>query len=358
VEKKGIGISVDIAATEEQLALLAGKVPGPYSLLSPLGVLRKKYDTGSLPAGLPGAFVDGEGELRADAARVLNVLATAGSFGSIRFAGRGLAFETAVYFGGNGSEPGVSLTNRGDELRIQSPPAGEAAAEMMSLQTGESLLRRIDLETELSLQDGAVLLACLDAVRRNELTRIVEGSADGGYLVSSVERSLQARDVGMQWLAPLFHRANKVPPLNGAAIRESLTSLLRKGLVKKDRGGWKPAPVLRQAAAELLLIDAHARLRQAGGLDGKTAAASDLRVVQGRSGAFLLWTADRETVSFSGASAAQVVIMTRSAMMAPGADEAGNGEAGPAGTATCFACGATVLRGDRFCAGCGRNLEG
>lgn len=329
--KTEVGGYLDQVVTEEELAELAGRLPGPFTTLSPLKVLLEKVARTDVPLGMPGAFVDGTGGLRPHAAAVLQTLAAPRSFGSISFAGRGLVFESTTYFPGLDGEDGVSLNNRGDELRVQAPPAAAAAAEMLSLQTGESLLGRIRLEAELSMGEGAVFFGCLDALRRKALTAILAGSVESGYGVSHVEEALGAEEEGMQWLAPFFLTTTALPKPKGRHVRQALTALLEKGLVRKDQGGWKPSPLMRQAAAELLLVDAHARLRQAAiGADGK-AAASDLRIVQGRSGAFLLWTADSSTVSISGASAAQVSIMAREVMTPrKSVDRVAVGCAGPA----------------------------
>jgi len=314
--------TIDIQMTEQQMRSLGKQIELTRSKLSPLIATNEQQVEAAGGRVLNPDLVTPDGRIRPELASPFQVLATAQSFTMVGYVGRSLALEVAAYYpGATSSQEGVSLTNIGDTLQLQSPPIMESVLEILRQYIGDVLLRRVEFEVDLPLMEAWLLFGIVDVGRRRELNRILghEGDASETLSVEEIHGALESPVPGTQWLAPYLNDCLSLASPTLGEVSAGLKRLTERGLAQITQSGLILGEVIQQIVAEFLLVDSYARVRAASLDSADEVLSTDMRAIQGRSGSIMVWSYDDASIHLIGVSPAQFMIMMSSLVENPGA---------------------------------------
>ncbi len=314
-------LTVDIQMTEPQMRALGRQIEVPRSKLSPLVLTDEKALKSAQERVLSPNLVSPDGQLRPELIPAFQTLASAKSFGLLSYVERGFALETAIYYPeANSTQGGVSLTSTSDSLQLQSPPVMDAVLEIVRQYTGESLLRRVEFEVDLSWIEAWLLFGATDVGRRKVLEGLLTGTGTDLEVMSieEVHAVLKGDTAGLQWLAPYFNDCLSLSSPTPADTRKGLEQLAERELVQLSGSSLIVSELIRQIVTEFLLVDGHARVRSACIDAAGEALRTDVRAIKGRAGAMMVWSHDETSINLMGVSPAQFMILASSMVENPG----------------------------------------
>jgi hypothetical protein len=312
---------MDIFLTEQQMLALGSQLNLPLSQLSPLVLRNDSQASASRERVLNPELVGADGKLLPALAPAFQTLAEAGSFGTIGYVGRSYAFEVATYYPPGASPlPAVSLSQTEDGLHLQGRAAAMNALEMLRQYVGDTILQRVEIELDLSIMDAWLLFAVVDAARKQAIQNILDGSKpeQRGFSFSEILELLESPEGGLQWLAPYFDDCMNLARPGLKEVGAGLNRLAAQGLVTVERDTVFAEDPLDEIVAEFLLIDGHIRARAAVLNSQSEALSTDVRAIQGRSGAVLLWSYDQGSIQLIGISPAQLMVVISDMVENPG----------------------------------------
>jgi hypothetical protein len=312
----------DVFVTHDQLFALGAQVEGPFSKLSPLAITDEQRQAAASDRVLNPDLVRDDGRLRTELVPAFQVLAHAKSFTSVAYLCNTYMLETAIYYPEAGSGlPPVSLSNTGEGFQLQSPSRKEGVLELLRQYFGDSLLRKIELETELPLMDMWMLLGVIDAGRRARLNSILakEAGPPPPISVKDIHAGLEGSDPELQWLAPYFDDCLSLATLALGEVEAGVKRLTQHGMVSVSDDRVMPGPLVEELIEEFLLVNGHLRVRAAGLDRSGEVVTSDIRGIQGRAGTILVWSHDNASIDLVSLSPAQALVLVSSLVENPSA---------------------------------------
>ena len=352
--------SLDIYATPQQLVQLADVAkcsPGP---LSPIPAMKKSIARKSKKS-LPKEWLQKKDQLKPEIAAMVQGISAATSFTFLEFLTKKKTYHTSVYYSGTTMDSGFSLTDTGDQVRIQKPAVMEAAVDLISLHTGESLLNRLGWDMELDIDDALILLAIIDGARRKTLNALLGSAPDLLISLKDIQQSLKTKKGGRQWLSGTLGDSLGLKIPGREKAQESLKRLENKKLITRKGKKWQPGEMAGTLVSELLLLDSHINLRSVTTLENNELGMTEIHVASGFANAHLLWSRGEETVKMVGLSSMELLAMLYD-MIRPGikkmpdrgSEVEKQGPEEKRRPSFCRQCGAELAPDDKFCTKCGQ----
>ncbi len=307
---------IDVLISRDELMFLGQQLGGQHSAISPFIQGQAVPD---LQQALSPTLVNPDGSLKQDVYPAFKTLATAQSYGLVVYSGEDANFEAGLYYPpqGTGHPAALMLSNEG--LRLQSPPHITNWVNTLGQFVGESVVKPVEFEMELAIQEAWLLFAVIDCTRR----QIMKSMAEDGNLeqisipVDDVVKTLT--NDNLQWLSAYFAAAHEHPQPDESSVPSIIQTLDAKSLLSYDGNRITPTEKTVELAATFLTIDGHVRL-QAATLDNRHQPINSLIWgVQGRGNAFLMWTPDETGVSIFCLSSAQTMVIISSLLEDPAA---------------------------------------
>lgn len=304
----------DILITPHNLAELIEQVEANPSILSPLAALRAMLDPAQTPQRK-------DVILSPATTPLIKALAQPWSMGSLVYYGRGMYMDTSVYIPSEKDAPVVQVSSQGNKLRLQSPSAVDATSLLLSEQIGTMLTDPLNVSWQLTRDEGLVLMAIVDAARRQEFQIFSDDQPDTQGIqlpISAVAQVLNSPPQNSQWISPYLRASLKLPVPAEQAFQSMLVGLSKKGFFQIDGQSLQFSDELIRSCLGLLLIEGRFILR-AMILDEtmKTLSGIEIRAFQGRTGAFLCWMFDRQDIQFFSVSAAGMINLMQKMLLTP-----------------------------------------
>ncbi len=300
---------IEFRVTEEQLFALGGKM-GSLGKLSPLRPRTSEQEKMAGSMIVSPTLLSSSGEIRAEYLPALQILASPTAYVYLTYIGRAINLECSLYYQNlDDSGPEISLTIEGENLVVNSPSLVVQVHEILRQYIGETLIRPLDYQLSLSLPDAWVMFAVLDASRKQLLEAHLKYQTPEIIELSrkQVEQAVKTESQSLQWLAPYFAQCLSLAKISASDIKISIENLSQAGLLEISGDSILPGEVLQSLALEYLVTDGLFRLRSEVLRDGELLT-TDLRAVQGRSNAIMLWSFDQSSIDLFGLSPAEFML--------------------------------------------------
>lgn len=300
---------IEISLTQEQLFPLGAKA-STLGTLSPFLPRSSEQEQMAQSRIISPSLVTGSGEIQPQFLPAFQVLSDPAAFVYLTYIGRAVNIECSCYYQDPiGSGDPVTLVADGENLVISHPGMIGQLREILREYIGNSVIRPLDYDLSFPLADAWVFLAVLDASRQQILeTHLQYKTPDSLELTKkAVEDAVRADSSSLQWLSPYFAQCLSLAKLSGSDIKISLENLAGQGLLEVSGDKVLPGRLLQAMAIEYLVSDGHLRLRSDLMRDGEQLT-TDLRAVQGRTGAIMVWSFDEASVDLTGLSPAEFML--------------------------------------------------
>ncbi|MCJ7436026.1 MAG: hypothetical protein MUO77_21320 [Anaerolineales bacterium] len=306
--------SLNVLVTRDELLYLSKRTAGQPTAISPFAKMQNVEAVQRVPSA---ALANPDGSVRAEVTPALDTLTKAQSLGFVSYSGGEAGFEASVYYPAAG-QPAALMVNQ-DGYRLQSPPYIADWITTLGQLVGESIVKSVEVEWELDIQEAWILFGIIDGARRQILKRLAENNRPETILIPVGEIAQNLKGENPQWLAPYFAASHELPEMNESETLAILQTLAQKGLATIDGEKIKPSDKLIETASAFLTLEGHLRLQASVLNDEFTAANTLIWGVQGRGKAVLMWTSDKQGVSIFSVSPAQAMVIIGSVLEAPAA---------------------------------------
>lgn len=303
----------DIRISPHNLLALLEQV-GVTSPLSPAPALQTMCQ--SLPAPARNDVI-----LSTFTSPLIETLARPWAMGALIYQGLGMHVDTSVYFPAGKNTPSVQVSTETEQLRLQNPPQVEATCALLAEKTGAMLSDPLNVQWQLPAAEALTLATILDVARKLELQRLLadQTSADLPPIpTQAVTQMLAALSQNAQWLHVQLRTSLDLPALDSQSYQASLLGLAQKQLVSLSADSLNLSEEVRRALAGLLIVEGHLVLRALQvDEESKSLRGAEIRIAQGRTGAFLGWIAEQGSVQFFSASAGAVISLAHKVLLTP-----------------------------------------
>jgi hypothetical protein len=300
---------IELRVTQEQLFALGSKLK-PLGELSPLLPRSDEQEKIAGSRIISPTLIGGGGEIQPEYLPTLQIMADPAAYVYLTYVGRAINLECTSYFSDpSGSSEEVSLAADEDSLVVNHPGIMKQMREILGQYIGETLIRSLDYEISLSLAEAWVFFAVLDASRIQILNTHLQYDTPASLQLTQkeVKQSVRSDSNSLQWLSPYFAQCLSLATLSSGDIQVALEKLKEGGLLEIDGDRILPGRILQGLAIEYLVTDGHFRLRSDVLLDNEQLT-TDLRAVQGRSGAIMVWSYDQGSIDLFGLSPAEFML--------------------------------------------------
>jgi SH3-like domain-containing protein len=268
-------VPVDLDLDAEAFAALGAFTDGQQSALSPWkGVDAAVTET--VRARLAKAGAIDAGGAKQELRPALAAMGAAAGTTTLQFIGSGVLIEYFTWKSGDHGPVGLSAAPDG-MFRLQDPAPTEQLMSAMADLVGRCGVRGLDLTLDLAIDDGFVLAAIVDSLRRRLLSGLATGDqvTDAAVDLAQLRATLNEPPTGgfslFDAIAGLCG-TDAVPGADG--LTDSLARLARQGLVRVDQSAVGLAGPCAGLPNHFLVISSVVELANACG----TAAADDRRL--------------------------------------------------------------------------------
>ncbi|MFH1635349.1 MAG: hypothetical protein ABIG63_15265, partial [Chloroflexota bacterium] len=255
-----------------------------------------------------------------EAMLILKSMAETNAIGHATYIGRFIFVDMAVYHPQSDTLPIISLSSQQEKIRLQSPPPVEETILLLSEQVGSIMLDSTNVEMKLSRLEGLLLMAVIDAARRTEMQRFLHGDDQSTEELKSahVSESFDTARGGAQWLTPYLQDCLVLESPMGPEFHSGLASLAEKGLLSLGRDSIQLTFEVQKLVSNFLLVEGHLRLRSTMLSEvNDNPSYFEVRVIQGRTGAFLVWMPIGDEIRLLSASGAGVLNLVEQFLLSP-----------------------------------------
>ena len=308
--------SLDVIITSGNLAYFRNQLMQPPTALSPFFAVQPNAISNQRPSP---ELIMPDGKLRAAFIPVVHTLAKVQSRGYLSYVGDRVTFETSVFYPSAANSPPVALMQSQTGYRMQSPPEIAQWLTTIGQLMGESIIKDIEFEIDLTLHEAWVFFSVIDCVRRQMMKNLSENINAESYVIALEDLSANTTQDSSQWLGAFFAKAEELPSLGENEILASVKTLTHKRLINYHDNSILPGVESLELAAALLTLEASVQL-QAATLNNQFGTVGiTLTAVKGRGNTCLSWSGGDGSVSISSLSAAQLMIIIGSFLEAPSA---------------------------------------
>lgn len=303
----------DIRISPHNLLALIEQV-GVASPLSPAPALHAMCQSSSAP---------GRNDVILDIVTgpLMETLARPWALGALIYQGLGVRLDTSVYFPASKDTPPVQVTTETERMRLQNPPQVDAACALLAEKTGTMLTDPMSINWQLSAAEALTLMCILDAARKLALQRLLADQTTTDLPpipTQAVTQILATPSQNMQWLNAQLRVSLNLAPPDGRSYQASLLGLAQRRLITISTDSLQLSEETHRIVTGLLIAEGHLVLRamqihQA----SKTLRGAEIRIAQGRTGAFLGWMAEQGTVQFFSAAAGAVINLAHKILLTP-----------------------------------------
>jgi hypothetical protein len=353
---------INLVIDSQELLTLGKQLGLQLSLLSPFRLADELAADSDAARRQPSTeLVTGDGTLRPELIPYFQTLAYTESLGACAYIGSGALLDVSVYYPPESMVlPTVSLSLADEGVKLQSPPVFDGLLDWMDQYIGDSLVRAVDIDLEIPIENVWVLFGVVDAGRRQALSNMIgvnEASLES-ISIADISASLTKELIDLQWLAPHFADSLSLPMISESEIQKGLQWLAMKGYLSLSNDQVLLSDLVLEMISEFLIIDGRLRLKSACPGPQSKLNITELRGIQGRNNAMLLWSHDDRSVNLMGVSPAQTMAIISNILEAPASLLAGVGvsEAIEESILACPNCGAQIPSTKRFCTNCGQKL--
>jgi hypothetical protein len=308
--------SLDVIVTPGDLVYIRKQLTQAPTALSPFFESRDIETSQQSPS--PGLIMP-DGRIRAAFIPVFQALTKVQSRGYLSYVGDRASFETSVFYPAANSGSPVALMQSQVGYRMQSPPEIAKWLTTIGQLMGESTLKDIEFEVDLSPHEAWVFFTVIDIIRRQMMKNLSENIDSETYVITLEDLSENTSQDNSQWLGAFFAKAEGLPSLSDSEILAAVKSLTQKRLVNFYDDSILPGVDSIALAVALLTLEASVQL-QAATLDNRFGTVGiTVTAVKGRGNTCLSWSGSGGSVSILSVSAAQLMIIIGSFLEAPSA---------------------------------------
>jgi len=308
--------SLDVIITQSDLMYFRKQLMQAPTALSPFFEVHPNEISNQRPSP---DFIMPDGKLRAAFTPIIHTLGKVQSRGYLSYVGDQASFETSVFYPSANSGPPVALMQSQMGYRMQSPPEIAQWLTTIGQLMGESIVKDIEFEVDLTLNEAWVFFTVIDCVRRQMLKNLSENINSEAYVITLEDLSANTTQDSSQWLGAFFAKAEGLPSLRNSEILAAVKSLTQKRLINFYDESILPGVDSIALAAALLTLEASIQL-QAATLDNRFGTVGmTVTAVKGRGNTCLSWSGSDGSVSITSLSAAQLMIIIGSFLEAPSA---------------------------------------
>jgi len=299
-------MAVDLTVERElfgALGALATETHGPLSPWAAGGHLTEDQRRQLRTQGA----VDAHGHPSRGLVAAVDAIASAKAISKIRLYGGGVEVGYANFCGTDGSS--VSVPDRGETLRLESPAPFDRQIAAMGDLVGLSSVRPMHFSVEVSPFDALVLATLIDAERRQSLTDLANdaSSSPRPLTMNAIVTALKRPPAGAFWLVNAVARAIDTPPSAAASGASDATRRLAgRGLAEISRGRAKAAGEAKELATRFLVVQTLIELEN-DRAEGGGAVRSGLTCVRGGAQDFLSIERSAQGARLATLSAAAVL---------------------------------------------------
>ncbi len=250
-------MSIEIQLDSKILKTLGNMVSVEQSKISPFNKGGDIDLTASEKEALnKSGVLDNAGKMVDNVYSSIEALATANAFGRVQFTSGLELFEYISYFSPKQSNA-VSITNSKDGLILRDPAPTEEIIDGLKQYTGESLVKKCELNIEISAEEALALAGIIDLSRKSFLSAIANGKELmlETYNIDAIYQSIAKGKEDTQWLAYVIKRVTGISEITTEMIEKALKSLSTSELVIGDNKGYKAGEKASTLANAILIIN-------------------------------------------------------------------------------------------------------
>lgn len=250
--------NVDFTLAPEYFSALGDLLHAGMSSVSPyagLAVSEAKQVTREVM--IAAGIMDASGNIFPAVQKVLDLLARTEAFTRVYLSDNADLFEQTIYRDPDGGDP-VSLTTVQDGLRVRYPAAVDELLEALRQNIGETVIRNIDFQAEIAVDEAVVLGAIVDIYRKRVLAAYAsDAELDMSPITpDAILRMIKDTPPSPQWLSAIVGGIFKdVPAVDGAGVQAALDKLSASGHAAKEAGGFVGSEEVQWMAGRLLILD-------------------------------------------------------------------------------------------------------
>ncbi len=249
-------MSLEIQLDSKILKSLGNMVSVKQSMISPFNKGGDIELTASEKDALnKSGVLDGTGKIVDNVNSSIEALATANAYGRVQFTSGLELFENISYFSKEGHA--VAITNSKDGLILQDPAPTAEIIDGLKQYTGESLVKKCELNIEISAEETLALAGIIDLYRKSFLSAIANEKelVLETYRIDDIYNAIVNCKEDTQWLAYVMKRMTGISEITTEMIKKALENLIISELVISDNKGYKAGEKTATLANAILIVN-------------------------------------------------------------------------------------------------------